>query len=160
MKLLVLSDIHGNTDKMYYAIDAEPDADALIFLGDGLAEIEQLQMTRPHMRIYAVRGNCDYSFDAPSEALAGFEGQLVFYTHGNGYDVKLSTTPLKYAARQRGADIVLFGHTHSPYYEYTDGLYVFNPGSCSRPRIGMPTYGIIEIIEGVPRFKHKELPLR
>lgn len=158
MKIVVLSDIHGNKNYMLNCIENEKNIDAVIFLGDGLREIDYLRLAYPDLKIYAVRGNCDFSYDEPSEALGGFDGALVFYTHGHGYEVKLTTSALKYAARQRGADIALFGHTHTPYYEYTDGLYVFNPGSCSSPRMGQPTYGVIEIEKGVPRFMHKEVP--
>ena len=41
------------------------------------------------------------------------------------------------------ADICLFGHTHIPYFEIVDGLYVMNPGAvCSN------SYGIIDIEKG------------
>ena len=36
MKLLVVSDVHGDLDALERAVDAEADADAVIFLGDGL----------------------------------------------------------------------------------------------------------------------------
>ena len=47
MKLLVVSDVHGDLDALERAVDAEADADAVIFLGDGLREAENLQDMRP-----------------------------------------------------------------------------------------------------------------
>ena len=56
------------------------------------------------------------------------------------------------AARERSADIVLFGHTHLPYEAYIasdseeeKSVWLFNPGSMSKPREGKPSYGIIDI---------------
>ena len=42
MKLLVVSDVHGDLDALERAVDAEADTDAVIFLGDGLREAENL----------------------------------------------------------------------------------------------------------------------
>ena len=46
MKLLVVSDVHGDLDALERAVDAEADTDAVIFLGDGLREAENLQDMR------------------------------------------------------------------------------------------------------------------
>lgn len=160
IKLLIASDTHNDAEALGRVVDAEPGANALIFLGDGLTDLAVLEEERPDLRlpIYHVRGNCDFRQSEPAEGLAAFGRVLFFYTHGHGYAVKETLAPLKYAARQRGADVALFGHTHSPYYEYADGLYVFNPGSVSRPRVGRPTYGLVIIGDGTPHFYHKEVP--
>lgn len=158
MKLLVLSDTHGEYQSLINVLLAEPDVDAIVFLGDGLSEAYLLEREESCPPVYLVRGNCDFSFAEPTEAFTAFGGVTTFYTHGNGYDVKSTTVGLKAAARARGADMVLFGHTHTAFYEYDDGLHVFNPGSLSRPRNGKPTYGIIDIIGGEPNFIHKEVP--
>ena len=34
----------------------------------------------------------------------------------------------------RKVDIVMFGHTHKPYFEQKDGITVLNPGSLAYPR--------------------------
>lgn len=46
-------------------------------------------------------------------------------------------------ARQEGADIVLYGHTHTGVTCYDDGLYIMNPGS-----IRDGHYGMIDIVPG------------
>jgi len=159
VKLLIVSDSHGNNRGLAAVIKAEQDADALLFLGDGLIDLASAQRMGPCPQVYEVRGNCDYDRTVPSERLVGFGGLLIFFTHGNGYEVKMTTGPLRKAAAERGADIVLFGHTHSPYYAYTDGIHLFNPGSISVPRVGRPTYGVLTITDGEPEFVHKEAPL-
>ena len=58
----------------------------------------------------------------------------VFMTHGHYYYVSAGTETLKQEARARGAQIVLFGHTHRPVIDYTDDVIAVNPGSISYPR--------------------------
>ena len=36
--------------------------------------------------------------------------------------------------RSRGADLVMFGHTHRPFFLQKDGMTILNPGSLSFPR--------------------------
>ena len=36
--------------------------------------------------------------------------------------------------KARGAEIVMFGHTHRPFFEDDNGIIVLNPGSLSFPR--------------------------
>ena len=54
---------------------------------------------------------------------------------------------LKSEARHRGADVVMFGHTHRPFLEVNDDLVVLNPGSLSYPRQDgrKCTYAMMEI---------------
>lgn len=158
IELLIVSDSHGSKDGLRKVLAAHPKADFLLFLGDGLTDLAAVRQTSPCPMVYEVRGNCDFDKSVPADRLITLGGLLVFLTHGDGYQVKLTTQPLRRAAAQRGADLVLFGHTHSPYYAYTDGIYLFNPGSISSPRVGRPTYGLLTIEEGQPDFQHREVP--
>ena len=63
--------------------------------------------------------------------------------HGHAEHVKYGTDELICRARQEGADIVLYGHTHSGVTAYDDGLYIMNPGS-----IRDGHYGMIDIVPG------------
>ena len=59
--------------------------------------------------------------------------------------MKLTTALLLRDARNCGADIVLYGHTHIPEcYQEKDGLWVMNPGSAGYG----PTAGLLEIENG------------
>ena len=157
MELLVCSDIHGNTSALYEAVDRHPKAEALIFLGDGLTDLENLEYTNPGLRIYSVRGNCDLGSFAPADGLAAFGGVLFYYTHGHLYGVKSGLDGLWAAARQRGADAALFGHTHRACCETRDGVTLFNPGSLSYVH---PTFGVITIGDGKPSFAIEEIGRR
>ena len=56
---------------------------------------------------------------------------------------------LKKEAKARGADIVMYGHTHRPAYSDEEGLITLNPGSIAYPRQSgrKATYMIMEIDE-------------
>ena len=73
----------------------------------------------------------------------------VFITHGHYYYVSMDVDTIIEEARSRNADIVMFGHTHKPYFSQKDGLTVLNPGSLSYPRQDgrKPSYMVMEIDE-------------
>ncbi len=109
-KLLILSDSHNSRLAIENILAAEADSiDALIFLGDGLRDLEQALTFYPSLRAYAVAGNCDFGALEPLDGLAAFDGVVVFYTHGHMYGVKYDLDTLADAAAARGANVALFG---------------------------------------------------
>ncbi len=156
MKLLVVSDTHGDLRALRRAVDAEADAAAVLFLGDGLRDAEALGEERPALRLYTVRGNCDLASFAPSGALAPFGGVLFFYTHGHLYGVKSGLEQLADAAAERGAQAALFGHTHRQALERRDGVTLFNPGALST-QSGRGQYGVVWVQDGKATFEHRQL---
>ena len=161
MKLLVFSDVHGRVDRAREAISRHEDADAVLFLGDGLREVEKLFFERLNLTPISVRGNCDLfsPSDAPTERMLAFGELRILMMHGfTPYDVKYGAeAAIAYAAR-RGADVLLYGHTHvrEEFYlpEGSDlgggvlldhPMWVMNPGSIGRPSDGRPSYGLIHI---------------
>lgn len=158
-KLLILSDSHNSPDVVQRILRDETDVDALIFLGDGLRDLEQGLTQHPRLRTYAVAGNCDYGALEPLDGLAAFDKPVVFYTHGHMYGVKYDLDTLAQAAAARGAEVALFGHTHIPLAEQRGGVFLFNPGSCGRCYTGPDTYGILTLDDGkVIAHAHKEVP--
>lgn len=156
MKLLIVSDTHGDVRALRRAVDIEKDANAVIFLGDGLRDAETLQDERPALRLYTVRGNCDLTLSATAGALTSFGGVLFFYTHGNLYSVKTGLTELAEAAAAREAEVALFGHTHYQTLEEHNGVILFNPGSLSTWQ-GEGHYGIATVQDGKVTFEHRKL---
>ena len=159
-KLLILSDSHSNRLALEHILKAEADhIDALIFLGDGLRDLEQTLTLYPRLRAYAVAGNCDFGALEPLDGLAAFDGVVVFYTPGHMYGVKYDLDTLSDAAAARGANVALFGHTHVPVAEQRGDVFLFNPGSCGRCYTGPNTYGILTLADGkVVGHEHKEVP--
>ncbi len=157
MKLIILSDSHGSGYDILRALRKHPDADAAFFLGDGVADFLSLKGNFPDTAFFAVSGNCDigaaYTYGTPESDQITLEGKRIFFCHGHTYRVKGGLGPLVSAAKSRGADIVLFGHTHTPTEKYipedTEGgaLYLVNPGSISGRGAGggVHSYALITI---------------
>ncbi len=144
MKILVLSDIHGSSNTAQKIVAANEDARHIIFLGDGMNSLKQMESFFPEKSFYSVAGNCDF-ITATDENFLSFGGKNIFFTHGHKYYVKQKRdlSLLKQRAKLLGADIVLFGHTHVPYTEKDGELYIMNPGAALQSK-----YGIIEINDG------------
>ena len=144
MRILVLSDSHGMPSRILDAVEAHPEAEALIFLGDGERDLdtgESYYHSLPNVRKGA--GNCDFSSSLPLLRVVTLGGKKIYCTHGHAEHVKYGTDELLLRARQEGADIVLYGHTHTGVTCYDDGLYIMNPGS-----IRDGHYGMIDIVPG------------
>ena len=144
MRILVLSDSHGMPSRILDAVEAHPEAETLIFLGDGerdLHTVESYYHSLPN--VIKVAGNCDFSSSLPLLRVVTLGGKKIYCTHGHAEHVKYGTDELLLRARQEGADIVLYGHTHTGVTCYDDGLYIMNPGS-----IRDGHYGMIDIVPG------------
>ena len=76
IKLLVISDTHGDTSLAEKVLEKHQDADIVIHLGDYLRDAERLHELYPEIRFEVVCGNCDYvGGDIPMEKLLELEGQ-------------------------------------------------------------------------------------
>lgn len=168
MKFIVLSDSHGREDGMRRVLSANRDADGFFFLGDGAREAAALAEEFPSLCFLGVRGNCDsplLSFlgraTLPEEDEIVLMGHRILYLHGHTAGAKSGLGALISLGRRRGASLVLFGHTHEPCEHYiadTDPpLYLFNPGSISRPRSGGQSFGVLTLTDGGILLSHGTL---
>jgi len=145
MKILVLSDSHGELGNMKKAIDRE-NPDYVIHLGDHARDAECLRRSYPMLPFVCVRGNCDYSdWDVPEQRMLEYGGVRVLACHGHRYGVKSGLLRYQYAAQEQQVDVALFGHTHCAFCQYEGGLWLINPGSCGYFR---PTYAVMSIQDG------------
>ncbi len=126
MRILVVSDSHGDPLKLRRAVDQQPTAEMLFFLGDGEHDLDYAGVMLPAVK---VRGNCDWGSILPAFSVDKINGKVIYSTHGHGEFVKHGTSMLISAAKERGAHIALYGHTHNPVTEYIDGVWYVNPGS-------------------------------
>ena len=160
MKCLIFSDSHGSLENMREAMRQNRDAEAVFFLGDGLREADTLASEYSDKMFIAVRGNCDfypYFKGMDSEKLASISlcGYKITATHGDLYGAKYGMGGLIKLGGDTTADIILFGHTHTPALECVSvrgrPLYLFNPGSiCSG------SFGILKF-DGSPKFSYGSL---
>lgn len=144
MRILVVSDTHGDLRTLMKAVNAQPSAEIIIHCGDGDEQVQYLKDTIKDKMIVGVRGNCDWCSSLPSKEILSVCGKKIFITHGHLYNAKVGLYTIMCAAREEKADILLFGHTHNAMTCYEDNLYVMNPGSCSGY---MASYGYIDITD-------------
>jgi uncharacterized protein len=148
MKILVFSDSHGSLIEMKSVIEREKDIDMIFHLGDYAWDLDYV---KDHMAfkipIKKVRGNCDFGSGVPKELFFDVCGVKILMTHGNKLGVKQNLSKINYYAREKGADIVMYGHTHMPLLRNMGDLYILNPGSIGEPRTKGRTYAVVNIDE-------------
>ncbi len=163
MRILVVSDSHGSVANLaYLARTLGSRLDLVIHLGDGASDFEKLEPgllgTVP---LVLVRGNMDSNPRLPPSRVTAAGKHLIYASHGHAALASGSLLPLLYAAREAGASVCLFGHTHIPLRKQEDGLLILNPGSLSRPRGGWgPTFAILTVPEngtGPVEAEHYEI---
>lgn len=141
MKVMVVSDIHGNSEKFKVAIDfmKAEEIDKMIILGDvfnnyyelntSSKEISDMLWSMPD-KVVITRGNCDQMYDEtllPVGFVERYEtvvnGLRSYFHHGH-----LRTN--------YNSNIKLYvnGHTHVARLEQVDNVIYLNPGSIGRPR--------------------------
>ena len=81
---------------------------------------------------------------------------LVPMTHGHLFGVKSGYERIAEYAADRGADVVLFGHTHYKTLRHGTPFSpaLFNPGSLRDAH----SYGVITITDGQCSFEWKQVP--
>ena len=175
MIFIVVSDIHGRSDLLSEVLRTHRRADGVLFLGDGIRDISYAECTEGGRFFSGVRGNCDFSlffrgeYDFSEELLLTLSEYNVIMMHGHTLGVKSGIERAMIYASERGADVLLFGHTHTPIEKYypegteIDGyrlkkpLWVFNPGSLGCSADGKHTYGLMQIKNGQLLFSHGEI---
>ncbi len=140
MRILVFSDSHGSTYRMRDAIMNHPEADMIIHLGDGERDVEAVSDVIGSKRVVQVCGNCDFYSQLPANEIITVGDTKIFCSHGHTELVKHGTGAFIAKAKNLGARIALYGHTHQSVTDYVDGLHIMNPGS-----IRSGEYGAIDI---------------
>lgn len=144
MKILVMSDSHGNKSAMIKTAALES-PDMILHLGDHAGDCSEIRMEYPDIPLRCVKGNCDRSSYEPETDEFVLCGKRFFMAHGHLYRVKTGFSSIINAASCRGADILLFGHTHIPYRSIDAQMAIVNPGS-----IGMNSrsYAVLDLENG------------
>ena len=159
MNILVFSDSHGRASNMMEALRRQVKRpDAVVFLGDGLIDISYCDVQGA--ALFVVEGNCDYWYrgrtdiQSEKEIIANLGGKRIMMVHGDEYGVKSGLARIIKSAAEKGADIVLFGHTHQFLEKYIPAgekeygielekpLLLFNPGAAAES-----CWGCVEIDE-------------
>jgi putative phosphoesterase len=138
--LVVCSDTHGTDDarltgRTHEAVTA---ADVVIHAGDFTTSAVLDDFRDRAARLVAVHGNADTAAvreRLPPAATTTYAGVPVAVTHTE----RGGATALSLFGRQRGAALVVSGHTHRPTVDTpTTGPTLLNPGSHADPRGNRP----------------------
>ncbi len=139
-RILVVSDSHGNAERLRRIIDREKHFDYLVHCGDGVNDLMHVNIPG-EATVLSVTGNVDVGRGLTGERIIHtvIGDKKFMITHGDLFGAHNGLYLLEKEAKKVGADIVLFGHTHIKYLR--EGIpLLFNPGSANN---GL--YAIVEI---------------
>ena len=120
MKILLVSDSHGNNEALDLLVKNYPDMDIYLHLGDSESDEFSIYPFR------AVKGNCDYFGD--------FQDYLVIPTPYGNLFAQHKPTPNSKLLKANDVKIFCYGHTHVRFYEEVNGIICINPGAISFAR--------------------------
>jgi len=148
-----MSDSHGNKNAMLKAVALEY-PEVILHLGDHDRDCSTIEWEYPDIPLHSVRGNCDRTSCGRDIDEFTLCGRQFFMTHGHQYGVKTGISSIISSSASRGADVLLFGHTHVPHNSSLAGMIIVNPGSIG---IGGKTYAILMLKNGVITCEIKSL---
>jgi len=126
-------------------------ADVILHCGD-FTSTKVYEELRAIAETYAVAGNCDtYELASrlPEKRIVEVNGKKIGMTHGSGGPHGLLDRVKRRFAGEE-VDVVLFGHSHIPMIERSNGVVYANPGSpTDRYSAPHPTYLKLEIGEKI-----------
>ena len=130
MKLVIMSDTHGDRAIIEKVTAYYPDAEYYIHCGDS-----ELAANDSAVQNYIkVGGNCDNDAAYEDDVLLEVVEKKIYVTHGHLFNVKSNLMALSYRAQEVGANVVCFGHSHILGIERLDDILFINPGSLTKPR--------------------------
>ena len=134
MKILLVSDSHGDYETLDHLYHIYPDMDLYLHAGD--SEQDEWSI-KPFI---SVRGNCDHYYDFPNFLVIPSPVGNIYVQH----------TPFvsKSVLSEHNPKIVIHGHTHIRRNEIKNGILYINPGAISYARDAYDgSYAIIDIKE-------------
>lgn len=157
--LAIVADTHGRPHPHTAEQLQKLAPDAIVHAGDigDLSVLDDLAQVAP---VIAVRGNIDArTSDLPDvvnlDVYAGDERALrILLTHIAVGGPRLRADVARIAS-ERGAQVVLCGHSHVPFLGKDRGMLVFNPGSIGPRRLRLPiVFGVMEVKGGKLSLRH------
>ena len=146
MRILLVSDTHGNQTALLKAHEAADSCEAVIHLGDGEQDTLLLEAVDNQIQLIQLAGNCDLGSTMPRELVCEFGKVRLLLCHGDRYGVKTGLSRLIERGHAAAVDVVLYGHTHLAQSVELEGLLLVNPGTLAAPAT-FQSYAILEITE-------------
>jgi len=153
MKLLIISDTHTDSiTKLPLKVrEAASKVDGIIHAGDvvGYKVIHDLMKINPN--VYAVKGNMDPNLGGdylPEKRVIELENVKIGISHGGGSPYGIEDR-LLYMFADDMVDLIVYGHTHTPFWGVIGDVYFLNPGSPTNKRHEPHhTYAILTLDKG------------
>lgn len=144
-RVLIVSDSHGRLEHLEKAMERVKPG-LILHMGDVEGD-EDIIEAEAGCEVVFVRGNCDYSSDAPAREVVEIGRHKVFMAHGHSFGVSFGLEELAAAAKEEECDYAFFGHTHVPMKTEVMGVTIINPGSISLPRQDrrIPTFVVADV---------------
>lgn len=150
LRLAVVSDTHSLPHPRALEWLRAERPDWILHAGD-IGELRVLNDLAKVCPVLAVRGNVDVRLPGLPDVLVveiqAKEGLVVkiLMLHVGVYGAKLRADVAR-LAREKGAAIVVCGHSHVPFMGSESGVTVFNPGSVGPRRFGLPiVFGTMDV---------------
>lgn len=142
MRVLVISDSHGNYAHAFKAHQQAGPVDQIVHLGDGCEDARLMEEVLA-VPVHRVAGNCDMDRRVPADLTLEFGACRILVTHGYRQQVKSGLKQLIDQGTKVGASVVLYGHTHQAAVESAQGMLLVNPGALKE---GLPgSYAIVTV---------------
>lgn len=125
MKIIIVSDSHGEINLLRKIINQHFDADVFLHLGDSQLPEEYLHP------FVSVKGNGDYFTTYPRYRILKTPYGNFYCEHGH----LRSRVSVEYVKMNQCVGY-LFGHSHCKCHDIIDDIHFINPGSLTRPRDG------------------------
>ena len=151
-RILVISDTHipERSAKIPEEFLKQIKKDEIILHAGDFTNFEVLEQIRKLGSLYAVWGNMDdgkIKKFLPEKQILEVEGKTIGIYHGYGAPYGLEKKV--YEKFEETLDVIVFGHSHTPYSQKIKNTLMFNPGSLSgNNQTGNPSYGILRIEPG------------
>ena len=147
--LTIVSDTHSTDGHRLdgRTLEAVREADCVVHAGDFMIEPVLDAFEAESTTFRGVYGNNDDSAireRLPEARTVEYEGVRFAVTH----TVRGGSTALTLFGKERGADAVIFGHSHRPTADLGGELPLINPGSHAQPRGHRPAHAELEPIAG------------
>lgn len=156
MRILIVSDTHGDIDFFNEVITKEGRFDMVLHCGDGSGESDYFEK-RADCPVYAVKGNCDIFSHESNTRIVTVAGKRLYMEHGVRI-CNYEKIEFDRFASDNKVDAIIYGHTHRQRIEKTDKVFIVNPGSLARPRDGGNSYVVLTIgNDGVMNFEGKRI---
>ncbi len=159
IRIVAVADTHSkpHPDAAKYIAALEPDA---ILHGGDIGDLSVLDSLRTIAPVVAVRGNIDaHAPDLPDVITVDIKADSkpilrLLLTHIAVYGPKIRADVAR-LANERGASLIVCGHSHVPFIGRDRGLLVLNAGSIGPRRFLLPiVFGTIDLSRAGLQLRH------